>query len=143
MTEEEQSIDMLFETLTLTKNLEPALSPTNYGYETQWGYVPGWHVSGYDTVYRNIEGQKHRIYGPAYISEVYSIKEWYRNGKLHREDGPAVVLKKSEIWFLNGKKHRIGGPAVTSKGGPNGYWINGKKYKPKEYKKEMRRRGVI
>lgn len=32
-------------------------------------------------------------------------KEWYLNGKLHREDGPAVIRSNgTEIWFLNGIK---------------------------------------
>lgn len=36
------------------------------------------------------------------------------NGKLHREDGPAIRMqsKFSYSWFCNGKLHRIGGPAI-------------------------------
>jgi len=32
-------------------------------------------------------------------------KEWYLNGKLHREDGPAYEDSDgTKIWYLNGKK---------------------------------------
>ena len=31
-------------------------------------------------------------------------KYWYLNGKLHREDGPAVEYANgSKFWYLNGK----------------------------------------
>ncbi len=32
-------------------------------------------------------------------------KEWYLNGKYHREDGPAVERANGDkVWYLNGKK---------------------------------------
>jgi hypothetical protein len=42
--------------------------------------------------------------------EVYEVivqddgdKEWYLNGKLHREDGPAVEYSSgTKVWYLNG-----------------------------------------
>jgi hypothetical protein len=42
--------------------------------------------------------------------------EYYRDGKLHREDGPAVIFKDIdgstvEKYFRNGKRHREDGPA--------------------------------
>jgi hypothetical protein len=40
------------------------------------------------------------------------IKYWYKDFKLHREDGPAVLYPNGyESWYLNGKQHRIDGPA--------------------------------
>ena len=40
-------------------------------------------------------------------------KEWYLNGRLHREDGPANEWPDgSKHWYLNGKRHREDGPAV-------------------------------
>ena len=40
-------------------------------------------------------------------------KEWYLNGKQHREDGPAVERANgTKVWYLNGKLHREDGPAV-------------------------------
>ena len=33
-------------------------------------------------------------------------KEWFLNGELHREDGPAVEWNNGyKEWFLNGKFH--------------------------------------
>ena len=38
---------------------------------------------------------------------------WYLNGKLHREDGPAMILNEgSKFWYLHGMRHREDGPAV-------------------------------
>ena len=39
-------------------------------------------------------------------------QEWYKNGLLHREDGPAVVyLIGIREWYQNGRLHRVDGPA--------------------------------
>jgi len=41
-------------------------------------------------------------------------KKWRNsNGKLHREDGPAVEYTDgSRLWYINGQLHRIDGPAI-------------------------------
>ena len=45
-------------------------------------------------------------------------QKWYKNGKLHRDDGPAIILANgTEKWYQNGKQHRDGGPAEI--------WANG------------------
>lgn len=47
---------------------------------------------------------------------------WKLNGKLHREDGPAVKRPNGvTAWWVNGQLHREDGPALE---GPNGakYW---------------------
>ena len=31
-------------------------------------------------------------------------KEWWLNGELHREDGPAIIDGDCQEWYLNGKK---------------------------------------
>jgi len=52
-------------------------------------------------------------------------KEWYLNGKLHREDGPAFERANGhKEWCLNGKLHRVDGPAVEFADGYKLYWIN-------------------
>ena len=39
-------------------------------------------------------------------------KRWYANGKLHREDGPAVERANGDKeWWVEGKLHRLDGPA--------------------------------
>ena len=60
----------------------------------------------------------------------------YRNaaGQLHREAGPAVILKNgSKLWFQNGDLHRTDGPAVTWGNGTKEWWINGVQYTESEY----------
>lgn len=61
-------------------------------------------------------GLLHRDNGPAVITKS-GTKEWYKRGKLHRTDGPAVEddkLKNYEYWY-EGKLHREDGPAVITK----------------------------
>ena len=48
-------------------------------------------------------------------------KFWYRNGKFHREDGPAIEYPNgTKRWYLNDKLHREDGPAVE--------WVDGTKF---------------
>jgi len=48
---------------------------------------------------------------------------WYRNGKLHRKDGPAYIHTETQEWYLDGKLHRTDGPARITKWGDR-YYIN-------------------
>lgn len=64
-------------------------------------------------------------------------KEYRLNGRLHRQDGPAMVYYeegklKEERWFQHGSLHRQGGPAVTVYGDEieEEYWERGKKIEP-------------
>ena len=53
-------------------------------------------------------------------------KYWWLNGKLHREDGPAIeYLDGTKAWFLNGKLHREDGPAIELLSGHKEWWLNG------------------
>ena len=57
----------------------------------------------------------------------YGTKEWYLNGVLHREDGPAVERTNgTKIWWLHGKYHREDGPAVEWADGSKEWRLNGK-----------------
>lgn len=39
--------------------------------------------------------------------------EWYENGKLHREDGPAFMHPDGQCeWYRHGELHREDGPAI-------------------------------
>lgn len=70
--------------------------------------------------YKN--GKKHREDGPAhfYVTNLQR-NEWYKNGVLHREEGPAIKWSNGdEEWFKNGNLHREDGPAYI-------VYINGKK----------------
>jgi len=61
-------------------------------------------------------------------------KEWYLNGKLHREDGPAFEYADgSKFWYINGKLHREDGPACEYANGDKEWWINGIKMSEQEF----------
>jgi hypothetical protein len=66
-------------------------------------------------------------------------KEWRLNGKLHREDRPAVEhatgskawwlnewANGSKFWYLNGKFHREDGPAIEWNDGTKSWYLNGR-----------------
>ena len=58
---------------------------------------------------------------------LHGSKEWYLNGKLHREDGPAIEgVCGDKHWYLNGKLHREDGPAVEYVYGDKHWYLNGK-----------------
>ena len=64
-----------------------------------------------DRVEYTLNGKLHREDGPA-IEYVDGSKEWYLNGKLHRSDGPAIEWASgSKEWYVDGKRHRLDGPA--------------------------------
>jgi hypothetical protein len=61
-------------------------------------------------------------------------KFWYHNGKLHREDGPAVEYVNGDSqWYLNGKRHREDGPAVENISGNKYWYLKGIKYSESEF----------
>jgi hypothetical protein len=71
-------------------------------------------------------GRLHRDDGPALVLP-NGQEEWYRHGILHREDGPAVVWPDGrEAWCRHGMLHREDGPAVVRPDGREEWWRNGK-----------------
>jgi hypothetical protein len=51
-------------------------------------------------------------------SDQYGNKRWYWNGRLHRDDGPAVeCIDGHKAWFINGECHRDNGPAIENQDG--------------------------
>lgn len=61
---------------------------------------------------------------------------WYKNGKCHREDGPACIWDElGWAWLFEGEYHRIGGPATWHPSWPDlyQYYIHGKKFSKKDY----------
>lgn len=75
-----------------------------------------------------VNGKLHREDGPAL--EYDGIQEWYLNGKLHREDGPAFINPGiSEEWYMNGERHREDGPAMIEPNGNKDWFIHGKRHR--------------
>lgn len=141
--------DALFEALTINRALRPPERPRTYCNGVLWDtwFGPSGDKYPQDILYYKLETdvhttkmRLHRIYGPAYISKKYDVEAWFKEGELHRSNGPAYRHKGSTFWYLNGKLHRLDGPAVDQQGHPKEYWIGGQKLSPKEYKKEIDRR---
>jgi hypothetical protein len=54
-------------------------------------------------------------------------KIWYKEGKYHREDGPAIEWANgNKEWFREGVHHRIDGPAGVYSNGTKAWLIEGK-----------------
>jgi hypothetical protein len=68
------------------------------------------------------------------------VKEYYLNGKLHREDGPAIEMTYYKAYFINDKRHREDGPAIEffDGSGSKQWYINGQ-YIPCTTQKEFER----
>lgn len=67
-------------------------------------------------------------------------KRWYLNGNLHREDGPAIELANgSKYWHLNGHLHREDGPAVEWANGTKLWYLNDQEYTEEEFKRKAQK----
>ena len=65
-------------------------------------------------------------------------KFWYLNGKLHREDGPAVEWADGyKSWYLNGKLHREDGPATEYADGEKFWYLDGTNYTEQEFNEKL------
>ena len=86
------------------------------------------YADGYKSWWLN--GKLHREDGPA-VETTYGDKYWYLNDKLHREDGPAAEYANGDKrWYLNDKLHREDGPAIELANGNKSWYLNGKPYTP-------------
>jgi hypothetical protein len=74
------------------------------------------------------EGKEHRIDGPA-IEYPDGTKEWYKEGKLHCLDRPAREYPDGEkYWYKEGELHRLDGPAVDYSDGKQYWYIEDNHY---------------
>lgn len=79
--------------------------------------------------------------------------KWYRNGRLHRLGGPAIIRPDgSEKWYRYGKRHRVGGPAIFGPKGEERWYFRGKLHRddggpavisPEYGRKEWVRHGLL
>src|SRR5690606_38403757 len=67
---------------------------------------------------RKFAGVLHSLTKPAVMFHG-DCQRWYRNGRYHRKDGPAVINNggRNMDWWEYGKMHRCDGPAVINNGG--------------------------
>lgn len=68
------------------------------------------HPGGYDTVtttvhYRSytLDGQLHRVDGPARVWTDTRVSEWFVHGLRHRDDGPAIESDTINSWWRLGR----------------------------------------
>jgi hypothetical protein len=72
-------------------------------------------------------------------SKIYRNKE----GKLHRDEGPAIIYKDStQMWYQNDMLHREDGPSMICPGGQVNYFLNDICYEKEEYDRELRTRSI-
>ena len=84
-----------------------------------------------------LNGKRHREDGPA-IEWPDGTKHWYLNGKHHREDGPAIEYSDgAKEWWLNGNRHREDGPAIVGSDGTKEWYLNDKWLSKGGHKKAM------
>lgn len=82
-----------------------------------------------DRVEYRLNGKLHREDGPA-LEFAIGSKVWYVDEKLHREGGPAVERASgSNEWYVDGKLHREDGPAVERANGTKEWWVDGKRHR--------------
>jgi len=57
-------------------------------------------------------------------------KYWYKDGLLHRENGPAAEFSDgTKIWYIKGKCHRLDGPAIEFSDGAKEWYFEGKEHR--------------
>jgi len=80
-------------------------------------------------------GKLHREDGPA-VEYSTGVKAWYKEGNLHREGGPALEYPNGyKEWFKEGKFHREDGPAVEYTNGNKDWYLEGEKLSEEEFLK--------
>jgi hypothetical protein len=80
-----------------------------------------------------LNGELHRDDGPAF-ENIYGDKHWFLNGKRHQKDGPAIEFADgSKAWYLNGELHRVDGPAIEYPNGDKSWFLNDINYSQEEW----------
>ena len=71
-------------------------------------------------------------------------KFWYKDGKFHRDDGPAIEYANgNKYWYKDGLRHRDDGPAVEYADGTKYWYIYGNEYSEVEYGEYMISRAIL
>ena len=78
------------------------------------------------------------LVGPIVIDANYR-KEYWQNGTLHREDGPAVEWKTGrKEWYQHSQRHRENGPAIEWEDGGKSYYFCDVLYSREDYYKLLK-----
>ena len=88
--------------------------------------------------YRNNAGKLHREDGPAVVF-IDGYMEWWQNGQLHRIDGPAVEWANgTKEWYQDDLRHCTDGPAIIWANGKMEWWINGVRLTEAEFNQAVK-----
>ena len=65
--------------------------------------------------------------------------EWFNmEGQIHRIGGPALECSDgTKSWWVKGKLHRLDGPAVEGSNGKKEWWIEGKQLTEEEFNRKV------
>ena len=75
----------------------------------------------------------HREDGPAMIHPNGAVT-WYLNDKVHREYGPAMIHPDgSKVWYFNNRCHNMFGPAIINSQADDFWYLNGIEYKKEKH----------
>ena len=93
-------------------------------YDAEYSSTDGKYFSCNGDIFWTKNGKLHREDGPAVIYPD-GTQYWFISGKLHRENGPAVIYPDGrQYWYINGDRHREDGPAVIYPDGEQYWYIN-------------------
>ena len=77
-------------------------------------------------------------------TDYFGNKEWFQDGKLHRDDGPAIEWTDGSLWWhQNGELHRDDGPAMVNADGTKEWFLNGIQYTQEEFIMLQFTKGII
>jgi hypothetical protein len=81
-----------------------------------------------------------RVDGEVVYAEYGTTRYWYKDGKHHREDGPAIIFSDgTKFWEYRGMLHRTNGPAIEFSSGAKEYWLSDRRYKFAAYQNAIMR----
>ena len=84
-------------------------------------------IESENKAWRNEQGRLHRDDGPA-VEYADGSKYWYQNGQLHRLDGPAIEYDDgSKYWYQKDQLHRDDEPAIERADGSKFWYVEGKR----------------
>jgi hypothetical protein len=82
--------------------------------------------------------------GSNFIEYSNGDKCWYKNGKLHRDGGPAIERSNgNKAWYKGGDLHREDGPAIEFSDREVEYWVNGVRYPTLPTEEDILTREII
>ena len=104
-----------------------------------------WYIDGVEVLEEDFEEEvrkyKLRTRNNKMTNHILSngSQEWRINGRLHREDGPAIILADgSQSWWIDGKLHREDGPAVIYPDGRQEWWVDEMEVNEKDFEEAVK-----